>query len=48
MAAALLTPGAANAALDNPAPEVLVSFTLDNGNVTGNSADMGCVDYGRG
>jgi peptidoglycan/xylan/chitin deacetylase (PgdA/CDA1 family) len=31
MAAALLTPGAANAALDNPAPEPLVSFTFDDG-----------------
>ncbi len=31
MAAALLTPGAANAAVDNPAPGPLVSFTFDDG-----------------
>lgn len=31
MAAALLTPGVANAAVDNPAPGPLVSFTFDDG-----------------
>jgi peptidoglycan/xylan/chitin deacetylase (PgdA/CDA1 family) len=31
MAAALLTPGVANAAVDNPAPTPLVSFTFDDG-----------------
>ena len=31
MAAVLLTPGAANAAVDNPAPGPLVSFTFDDG-----------------
>ena len=31
MAAALLTPTAANAAVDNPAPSPLVSFTFDDG-----------------
>ncbi|BCW79666.1 MULTISPECIES: polysaccharide deacetylase family protein [Micrococcaceae] len=31
MAAALLTPAAANAAVDNPAPTPLVSFTFDDG-----------------
>lgn len=31
MAAALLTPSAANAAVDNPAPGPLVSFTFDDG-----------------
>ena len=31
LAAALLTPGAANAAVDNPAPGPLVSFTFDDG-----------------
>lgn len=31
MAAALLTPAVANAAVDNPAPSALVSFTFDDG-----------------
>jgi peptidoglycan/xylan/chitin deacetylase (PgdA/CDA1 family) len=31
LTAALLTPGAANAAVDNPAPQPLVSFTFDDG-----------------
>jgi uncharacterized protein with LGFP repeats len=31
LSAALLTPGVANAAVDNPAPEPLVSFTFDDG-----------------
>ncbi|GAA1762090.1 hypothetical protein GCM10009712_08530 [Pseudarthrobacter sulfonivorans] len=31
LSAALLTPGAANAAMDNPAPQPLVSFTFDDG-----------------
>ena len=31
LAAALLTPGVANAAVDNPAPSALVSFTFDDG-----------------
>jgi peptidoglycan/xylan/chitin deacetylase (PgdA/CDA1 family) len=31
LSAALLTPGVANAAVDNPAPQPLVSFTFDDG-----------------
>ncbi|MDP9997549.1 S-layer homology domain-containing protein [Pseudarthrobacter sulfonivorans] len=34
LAAALLTPGVANAAIDNPAPSPLVSFTFDDGGLS--------------
>lgn len=34
MAAALLTPGVANAAIENPAPSPLVSFTFDDGSLS--------------